>query len=395
MTTELSFKKSQTLVICISHHQIPVTGAHVRFDRLVAKLAQKEENIIWISPKRSDFYQYSNIEFLWPGKSSTFLPTKLYMLIHTLQKGSKLIQYRKSVKFVLTFGETNLLSAIMASTLVDSQLSIGVRSNVIKRFIISLEEKNWVHRIASSFRFCLDYILLKVIYFHADQIVVQSSQAKLDFMINFSISENKIFVIENDLPKYCSNSEKYFLSAENRNVLPNKILYIGKATKIKGFDTLLVAIPKIFASIPWLEKITIAGIKKEDLSDYYKSYLSDFSENVEFIPWCHDISRLMKEHDLLVVPSREDQFPNVVLEALASGLPVIGTSVDGIKHMLSESWILFQPGDPDALIECLCRVLTLEGYAKAISIAIQRAQHFNFDWEQRYVDLLNKLTSKS
>jgi glycosyltransferase involved in cell wall biosynthesis len=57
---------------------------------------------------------------------------------------------------------------------------------------------------------------------------------------------------------------------------------------------------------------------------------------------------------VFVLPSREDPFPIVVLEAMALGLPVIGTSVDGIAEQITpDVGSLVPPDDPDALADAI------------------------------------------
>jgi len=71
------------------------------------------------------------------------------------------------------------------------------------------------------------------------------------------------------------------------------------------------------------------------------------------------VVRWYRAADLLVHPSRADTFPNVVLEALACGLPVVATAVGGIPEQVNDfgserpTGILARPGDPAALAEAL------------------------------------------
>ncbi len=61
----------------------------------------------------------------------------------------------------------------------------------------------------------------------------------------------------------------------------------------------------------------------------------------------------LPQWDILVVPSREDPFPNVVLEAMAQGVPVVGSRVGGIPEQLGDAGVLVEPGDPIALAEAI------------------------------------------
>ena len=69
------------------------------------------------------------------------------------------------------------------------------------------------------------------------------------------------------------------------------------------------------------------------------------------LPWC-DPARLYQALDALVIPSRYEGLPLVMLEALASGTAVLGSDRDGMKDMLPAQW-RFQPNSPAALATIL------------------------------------------
>jgi len=75
----------------------------------------------------------------------------------------------------------------------------------------------------------------------------------------------------------------------------------------------------------------------------------------------------LRTWDAFVLPSRKDPFPIVMLEAMASGLPVIGTAVDGISEQLtSETGILIEPESPTALANAIREL-------SAMSVEVRRA----------------------
>ena len=63
----------------------------------------------------------------------------------------------------------------------------------------------------------------------------------------------------------------------------------------------------------------------------------------------------LRELDVLVQPSRADNFPLAVLEAMAAGVPVVATRVGGIPELVldGETGLLVEPESPTALAEAL------------------------------------------
>ena len=92
------------------------------------------------------------------------------------------------------------------------------------------------------------------------------------------------------------------------------------------------------------------------------------------------VAEMMRDADLLVLPSRVETFGAVIAEALVSGLPVVSTTVGGIPELVDErSSILVRPDDPAALAEALDAGLAeLKAFDRA---AIGEAAHDRYSLE--------------
>jgi glycosyltransferase involved in cell wall biosynthesis len=72
-----------------------------------------------------------------------------------------------------------------------------------------------------------------------------------------------------------------------------------------------------------------------------------------------EIARALDEASLLVLPSRSEGLPRIVIEAFCRGRPVVGTRAGGIPDIVADgvSGVLVPPDDPQALADALVRVL--------------------------------------
>ena len=82
--------------------------------------------------------------------------------------------------------------------------------------------------------------------------------------------------------------------------------------------------------------------------------------------------------DVLCLPSRREGCPNVVLEALASGTPVVGSAVGGVPELITGmNGILVPPGDAEALAAGLERALELNWDRQSLRDSVEF-----LSWEQ-------------
>lgn len=164
----------------------------------------------------------------------------------------------------------------------------------------------------------------------------------------------KIYVIPNgaDLPRVKNQKLRV-----KRKI---NLLFVGRLDKVKGVEFLLRALAKVKPEIPEFELIIIGrGPEKEALEK--QAQRLGLKGNVEFLGLVKG-KKLAKQYgqaDLFILPSLAEGQPIVVLEAWASGLPVLATKVGHNPFMIKEgeNGFLTEPGSVSSLQKSLKRAL--------------------------------------
>lgn len=131
------------------------------------------------------------------------------------------------------------------------------------------------------------------------------------------------------------------------------VLFIGDMRMLKGVDVLLEALATINRARPATAVLVGDG---PDLERFRaQAHSLGLVDRVRF-PGRMSAAQAFKRGRVLVMPSRAESFPYVVLEACAAGVPLLASNVGGIPEVL-EPANLFAPGDVAALAACLTPAL--------------------------------------
>ena len=95
-----------------------------------------------------------------------------------------------------------------------------------------------------------------------------------------------------------------------------------------------------------------------------------------------ELRALYQSATLFVFPTRADTLPLVILEAMASRLPVVSTTVGGIPYQVSpETGVLVLPGEPGALATALNGLVADSARSAAMGLAGRRVVERRFRWD--------------
>lgn len=164
----------------------------------------------------------------------------------------------------------------------------------------------------------------------AKKIIALTNDIKLH-LLQMGADENKLEVIPNAV-----DTKRY--SPNKRNLLEKKwgisnpvILFVGRLVEEKGIEYLLYAFSQVVKKFPEAKLVIIGeGPKERELMSLQRKLRIP---NVFFLGAVENsiIPNIYVGADVVVLPSIREPFGNVVTEAMASGKPVIGSYVGGIK----------------------------------------------------------------
>jgi len=217
----------------------------------------------------------------------------------------------------------------------------------------------WITRIALS---------------KANEVFAVSNELKR-LVDQFDIPREKSFVISNGV-----NLRKFSSSKMSRR--EPLILFVGSLINRKGVDILLRAFADINQSIPQFQLAIIGdGILRTELEN--SCIELGIQSKVCFLGYKQptDVHEWMSKAKLFVLPSVEEGQGVVLLEALASGTPCVGSRIGGIPDVITpEVGRTFTPGNSEELGKAILDVaLTSEWYEMSYKARMRAVNEYNID----------------
>lgn len=206
-------------------------------------------------------------------------------------------------------------------------------------------ESNIYQQIAQFGGFSTKFwgLFVNVCYKRFDAIVCQSVEMKESFLQNFTIPTKKLIILAN--PVIMADTMRS--EAEPGN----KLIFVARLSAEKGHDRLL----NILFNLPDDFTLTLAGDGelKEDIQKQIN--VLGLQNRVSMLGTITNVSQVIAQNNVSVLSSYTEGFPNVVLESLAAGVPVVTFRVGGINEIIKPGFNGFvaEQGDVDAFKDYL------------------------------------------
>jgi glycosyltransferase involved in cell wall biosynthesis len=235
--------------------------------------------------------------------------------------------------------------------------------------------------LLNRFGYLLDTLTIgKYSFSKAEKIIALSNDIRLHLM-RMGFSDKKIELIPNAV-------DTTFFSPDCENLLETKwgmsapvVLFVGRLVAEKGVEFLIQAFHEVVKKIPDAKLVIVGGGPKENELKSLQRRLQ--TKNVFFVERVEN--RLMPNIyvgcNVLVVPSLREPFGNVVLEAMASGRPVIGSYVGGMKDTIvhGETGYHVPPGNTKMLSDFLLEILSDESLSVKLGKNARKRVLENYD----------------
>ncbi len=201
---------------------------------------------------------------------------------------------------------------------------------------------------------------------HATRVFSVSSSLK-KHAVGLGIAENKIRVVGNgvDLEKFYPVAKK---QAKEKMAIPHTskvLITVGALVERKGFHRVLEILPSIVKRHPDTLYLIVGGSSAEgDWTERLQQQVEEqgLNSHVRFLgPRPPDeLKNILSAADLFVLPTRNEGWANVLLEAMACGLPVVTTDVGGNAEVVcsQELGLIVPYGDSKKLLSAVEFALT-------------------------------------
>lgn len=215
---------------------------------------------------------------------------------------------------------------------------------------------NYLHRYPARERKLIKYL-------NRSAVVLTVSNALGDILAGYQVPRSKIRTVYRGVDDVLF-SRQSVREARQQLGLENSakhLIFVGNLVEVKGPDVLLKALARLRVDEPIKLHFLGAGGMKDELRTLAEKLGIDSEVFFHDVIPHRELPGWFNAADLLVLPSRAEGVPNVLLEARAIGCPYVASKVGGVPE-ISEHYgaVLVDPESPGALAHGIERALTLD-----------------------------------
>ena len=281
--------------------------------------------------------------------------------------------------------------------------SHGYKPGVIGWFLKNRTNLKWVcfmhGTIVQDFKLRIYNIIDNLIQLYADRVVLvcEAQRKKIIGGRNFK----RVKVINNGIdinsPIKISRPGKIVRQSLGFNDSEKLVVCVSRLSYEKGLDIIVRAFPKLIEKDQSIYGVIVGdGPLKNEIKRLIEKV--KMKDRLRLVGYSEHPGDYMQVADVVVLPSRSEGMPNVILEAMALGKPVVATDVGGVAEIISHniSGLVIKPENIDELIGSIIKILSEDEFSKKISDAALKEVKDKFSYVKRakkiydvYLDLIN------
>jgi glycosyltransferase involved in cell wall biosynthesis len=192
-------------------------------------------------------------------------------------------------------------------------------------------------------------------------------------------------------------------STAGRNISKNGrgherlVLAVGRLSREKGFPDLIAAMDRLrrLRRDLFVRLLIVGdGSEKDRIARAVQDL--DLQDRITLAGHVQDVGPYYQRADVLAISSTSEGSPNVLLEGMAAGVPVVATSVGGIPEMVADkkSALLVEPSDPEAMASAINLLFSNSDLARTLSsnaLDLIRTRHSPRDRARFLVELYDRI----
>ncbi len=223
--------------------------------------------------------------------------------------------------------------------------------------------------------------------------VISVSNATADWLVEKrGLRREKITVIPYgvDLDLFCNGRNDGLKSELGFEPEDKLIGVVARLHPQKGHCYLIEAARKIVTEHNNAKFVLVGdGELRHDLEQQVAN--AGLSDSVSFLGFRRDVRELLRTFDVFVLPSLYEGLPNVILEAMATGLPVVATAVDGTVELVDDgvTGFLVRPKEPAPLAHRISELLGNDELRHAYGAAGRKKVEEEYSLSQQVVNFQN------
>jgi glycosyltransferase involved in cell wall biosynthesis len=213
-------------------------------------------------------------------------------------------------------------------------------------------------------------------YPHAGVLVAAEHRRRT--LIEDGVAPENIAVIPNAVRLPARPKSEYGLAQGE----PARIVSHSRLHEKKGYGVLVEAIALLGRNgIQCRCRIAGDGPERERLKTQIEE--QNLADEIALPGWTDSVPEFLSTGDIFVLPSFQEDFPLAVLDAMASGLPIVASAIDGPKDFLvqHETALLVPPGEPAALADAIKQLIADAALRKKLGRAARAEAVAKYSFE--------------